>query len=212
MPPTPVHPAEGDTRPRGRPSVRRHVVPYVKSLRGGEAQRVQGHLQDAGIGLGEAATLRGDHHLEETLQPGRPQPGPLDAIDPVGNDPQPVAGPEAGQGGPAAGQAVTARGQLFEIGPAEASRPPAIGPQEVEQTREALHRQYRLGDSSAAVEGPELLVDAAVLAQGGAAQGPAHLGESGAQRGPFGPVEVEQGVIEVEQDGAETGQGGYLAR
>jgi hypothetical protein len=36
--------------------------------------------------------------------------------------------------------------------------------------------------------------------------------ESGAERGPLGPVEIEQGVIEVEEDGAETGQGGYLAR
>jgi hypothetical protein len=146
------------------------------------------------------------------LQPGRPQPRTLNAINAVGHDPQPVMGSEAGQDGPAAGQAVTTLGELVEVGPAEANRPPAVRPQEVEQTPEALHRQYRLGDSSLAVEGPEFVVDATVLAQGGAAQGQAQPGEGGPECAPLGPVEVEQGVVEVEENGTETGQGGYLAR
>jgi hypothetical protein len=135
----------------------------------------------------------------------------LDAINAVGNDPQPVEGPEAGQGGPAAGQAVTTLGKVFEVSPAEANRPPPVRPQEVEQTPEAFHRQYRLGDSSLAVEGPEFVVDATVLAQGGAAQGQAQPGEGGPECGPLGAVEVEQGVVEVEENGAETGQGGLLS-
>jgi hypothetical protein len=212
VPPTPVHPAEGDARPCGCPSVGADVVPHEERLRRCEAQRVQGDAQDAGIGLGETTALRGDHYLEETFQPGRPQPRSLDAINAIGHDPQPVKGPEAGQGGPAAGQAVTTLGQVFEVGPAEANRPPAVRPQEVEQTPEAFHRQYRLGDSSLAVEGPEFVVDATVLAQGGGAQGQAQPGEGGPECGPLGAVEVEQGVVEVEENGAETRQGGYLAR
>jgi hypothetical protein len=150
--------------------------------------------------------------VEESFQPGGPQPRPLDAIDAVGHDPQAVRRPEAGQGGPAAGQAVTTLGQVVEVGPAEADGPPGVSPQEAEQTPEALHRQFRLGDFPRTVEGPKLFVDAAVLAQRGPAQGQAQPGEGGTERGPLRPVEIQQGVVEVEENGAEPGQGGYLAR
>jgi hypothetical protein len=44
--------------------------------------------------------------------------------------------------------------------------------------------------------------------------GKAYVGEALAERGPLGTVEIQEGPVEVEKDGAEAQQGreGYLAR
>jgi hypothetical protein len=181
-------------------------------LPGREAQSVQSHSQDARVGFGETAAFRGDHYLEEWLQASRLEPRALDAVDTVGHDSQPVVGSEAPESAPTAGQAVAALGKMIEVDPTQAVRPPSVCPQEVEQAPEALHCQGRLGDLAAPVGCPELFVDAAVLAQGGAGQGQAQAGEGGPERRPLRAVEIEQSVVEVEENGAKAGQGGYLAR
>jgi hypothetical protein len=55
------------------------------------------------------------------------------------------------------------------------------------------------------------VVDAAVGGERGAREGQPQRRERLAQGSALGPVEVEQGAVDVEEDGAEAGQG-YLAR
>ena len=63
-----------------------------------------------------------------------------------------------------------------------------------------------LGDLAAAVGGPQVYIDALVGGDGGAWGAEAEREEGLAQRRPLGPVEVEEGVVDVEEDGAEAGQ------
>jgi hypothetical protein len=75
---------------------------------------------------------------------------------------------------------------------------------------EAQALEARGVDGAAAVLVPELVVDAAVGLEAAGRIGEALGPEGGPERGPLRPPEVEQGVVEVEENGAE-GQG-YLAR
>jgi hypothetical protein len=95
---------------------------------------------------------------------------------------------------------------VVEVRLAEAGGPPGIASDLAEQAAEALAGERGLGDLAAAEGGPEVVVDALVGGdrRGGAAEAE---GEEGfAERGALGLVEIEKGVIDVEEDGAEAGQ------
>lgn len=55
------------------------------------------------------------------------------------------------------------------------------------------------------------MVDAPIGGERGGVGAQAEAAQGGAQREPLGAVEVENGVVEVEEDGAQPGQG-YFAR
>jgi hypothetical protein len=87
-----------------------------------------------------------------------------------------------------------------------------------EEPAEALDRERLLRDAPAAVLRPELVVDAPVGKERRGREGEREAGERAPKRRALGAVEVEEGVVEVEEDGAEAGQGlvraarGHLAR
>jgi hypothetical protein len=82
----------------------------------------------------------------------------------------------------------------------------------LQEPTETLAGEGRLGDLAAAERGPELRVDALVRVDGGRgtrqAEGPKGLLQGDA----LGLVEVEKGVVDVEQDGAEAGQATWRGR
>jgi hypothetical protein len=92
---------------------------------------------------------------------------------------------------------------VVEVCLADAGGPPGVAPDLAEQAPEALAGEGRLADLAAAVGGPEVAVDALV---GGDRRGGARKAEGkerSAQRPALGPVEVQERVVEVEEDGAE---------
>ena len=169
-------------------------------------------MQDARVGLGEAAALRGDDRLEEGGEAGGREPRPLHAVDAVGHDPEAVALPQLPQDGPAAGQAVAARRQVVEVRLAEAGGAPGIAPDLAQQAAEALAGERGLGDLAAAEGRPEVVVDALVGGDRGRGAGEAEREEGLPERRALGLVEIEEGVIDVEENGAEAVQAAYLAR
>jgi hypothetical protein len=84
-------------------------------------------------------------------------------------------------------------------------------PELAQQPTEALAGERRLRDLAAAVGRPEGVVDAAVGRERRGRAAEPELAERAGERGALGRVEVEQRAVDVEQDGAEAGQG-YLAR
>jgi hypothetical protein len=72
---------------------------------------------------------------------------------------------------------------------------------------EALLRESGLSDLAAAERGPQLVVDALVRRERGAGTGQAERVERLTQGRALGLVEVEQRPVDVEEDGAEAGQG-----
>ena len=71
----------------------------------------------------------------------------------------------------------------------------------LEQLPEALHLEHVLRDLAAPIGGPERLVDGAVHGEDAGRRGQAVAREGGAQGAALGPVEVEKGAVEVEEDG-----------
>ena len=76
-----------------------------------------------------------------------------------------------------------------------------------QQAAEALLRERGLRDLAAAEGRPQLVVDALVDGECRAAMGQAERLEGLAKGGALGLVEVEQRPVDVEEDGAEAGQG-----
>ena len=96
--------------------------------------------------------------------------------------------------------------QVVEVRLAEAGGPPGIAPDLAEEAAEALASERGLADLAAAEGGPEVVVDP--LVGGDRRRRAAEVeGEEGfAERGALGPVEIEERVIDVEEDGAEAVQ------
>jgi len=202
-----VHPDEADARgPRGG-AVGRRVVPDVERVPGSDAHRVERDVQDARVGLGEAAALRGDDGLEEGGEAGGREARPLHAVDAVGHYPEPVALPQLPQDRAAAGQPVAARREVVEVRLAETRGAPGIAPDLAQQASEALAGERGLGDLAAPEGRPEVVVDPLVGGDRGGGTGEAEREKSLAQRRALGLVEIEKGVVDVEENGLETVQG-----
>jgi hypothetical protein len=203
----PVHPDEADARGPRTGAVGRGVVAHVDRVPRGDADRVEGHVQDARVGLGEAAALRGDDRLEERGEAGGGEAGPLHAVDAVGHHPEAIALPQLAQHGPAAGQKVAARRQVVEVRFAETGGAPGIALDLAQQAAEALAGERGLGDLASAESRPEVVVDALVGGDRGRGAGEAEREKSLSKRRALGLVEIEKGVIDVEENGLETVQG-----
>jgi hypothetical protein len=113
---------------------------------------------------------------------------------------------QARQQRPAAGQAVAARGELVEVALAEAPRLARVGADRGEQPVEALARERGLRRLAAPEGRPQLVVDALVGGDGGRRARQAEPEEGLPEGRSLGPVEVEKGVVDVEEDGAEAVQ------
>jgi len=151
--------------------------------------------------------LRGDDRLEEGDETGRGEARALHAVDAVGHDTEAVAGRERLQHRSAAGQAVAVRREAVEIDRAEAGGLPRVGSDLTQQATEALLRERGLRDGAAPVGGPKLVVDEPVGGERRWRTGNAEGTRGLAQGGALGLVEVEEGPVEVEEDGEEAGQG-----
>jgi hypothetical protein len=95
---------------------------------------------------------------------------------------------------------------VVEVRLAEAGGAARVAPDLAEQAAEALAGERGLGDLAAAVGGPQVRVDALVGGDGRARAAEAERDQGLAEGGPLGPVEVEERVVDVEEDGAEAGQ------
>jgi hypothetical protein len=95
---------------------------------------------------------------------------------------------------------------VVEVLLAEAGGAARVAADLTEQAPEALPGEGGLGDLPAAVGGPQLVVDAPVGGNGRAGAAEAKRDQGLAQRRPLGPVEVEERVVDVEEDGAQAGQ------
>jgi len=205
----PVNPAERHPGSRGGPAIHVRVVPHVHRVSGGHPERVESHVEDPRIGLGEAAALGGDDGVEERVEPRRLEARPLHAVDAVRDHRQAEALGQPREDGSAARQAVAAGRKAVEERFAEASGSAWVGLEMDQELAEALAREVRLPDGSPPVLVPEGVVDTPVGGESGARAGKSEVGEGGAEGRPLGPVEVEQGVVDVEEDGAESGQAGF---
>jgi hypothetical protein len=208
----PVHPVERHPGSRGGPAIHVRVVAHVHRVSRCHPERVEGHVEDPRIGLGEAASLGGDDGVEERVEPRRPEARSLHAVDAVRDHPQAEALRQPREDGPAARQAFAAGGQAIEEGLPEARRPPGIAIHVDQELAEALACEVLLPDRSTPVLVPEGVVDPPVGSESGARAGKAEVGEGGAEGRPLGPVEVEKGVVDVEENGAESGQAGFFGR
>jgi hypothetical protein len=95
---------------------------------------------------------------------------------------------------------------VVEVRLAEARGSARVAADLAEEAAEALAGERGLGDLAAAVGRPQVVVDALV---GGDSRGRAAQPEGQqrfAERRPLGPVEVEQRVVDVEEDGAKAVQ------
>jgi hypothetical protein len=95
---------------------------------------------------------------------------------------------------------------VVEVRLAEAGGPPGVAPDLAEEAAEALAGECFLADLAAAEGGPEVVVDALVGGDGRGGAGEAEGEEGFAERYALGPVEIEEGVVDVEEDGAEAVQ------
>jgi hypothetical protein len=85
--------------------------------------------------------------------------------------------------------------------------PRRVGSGLPQQTAEALLRQRGLGDLAAAEGRPQLVVDALVGGERAGGTGQPEREQGLTKCGALGLVEVEQRPVDVEEDGAEAGQG-----
>jgi hypothetical protein len=106
----------------------------------------------------------------------------------------------------AAGQPVAARREVVEVRRAEAGGAPGVAPDLAQEPPESLARERRLRDLAAPVGGPELVVDPLVRGDRGRRAGEPEGREGVLEGEALGPVEIEESVIDVEEDGAEGGQ------
>jgi len=210
----PIHPTEGHARGRRGPAVRADVVAYVEGLPGRDSESAKRHLEDPGVGLREPAAFGGDHHPKERLEPCPAQARALHAVDAIGDDSQEQPpGLELSQDRTAARQAVAAAGESLEIGRTHARGSSNRCAQEREQSAKALPGQLLLADPALSVELPEPFVDPSILGENRRGAGQTQVLEALAQSPSLGTVEIQEGTVEVEEDGAGAKQGsGYFAR
>ena len=209
--PAAIHPAEGHAGRHRRPSVRAHVVAHVEGFPGPDPKRVERHREDAWIGLREPAALGRHHHSEERLEPRHAEPRPLHAVDAVRDHPEEQASSvELAEDRTAARQPVAASAESLEVGRAHRGGLSQRCPQEREQAAKALFRQGGLADPALPVELPERLVDASVLGENRPGARKAQVLEALAQSASLSTVEIQEGAVEVEKDGAGA-QGGLIS-
>jgi hypothetical protein len=110
------------------------------------------------------------------------------------------------QHGTAAGQQVAPGRELAHEATGDARRRRALRPEPREQAAEALDRELGLGDLAAPVAFPELVVDRAVVGEDAGRERQTGAGEGAPQGGALGAVEVEEGLVGVEEDAARPGQ------
>ena len=96
---------------------------------------------------------------------------------------------------------------MVEVRLAQAGRAPGIAPDLAEQAAEALAGERGLCDLASAESRPEVVVDALVGGDRGRGAGEAEREKSPPERRTLGLVEIEKGVIDVEENGLETVQG-----
>jgi hypothetical protein len=96
---------------------------------------------------------------------------------------------------------------VVEVRLAQAGRAPGIASDLAQQASEALAGERGLGDLAAPEGRPEVVVDALVGGDRGGGTGEAEREKSLAQRRALGLVEIEKGVVDVEENGLETVQG-----
>jgi hypothetical protein len=171
-----------------------------------ERQRRERHLQDPRVGLGEAAALRGHDHVEQRRESRGREAGSLDAVDSVGDDAQTVAAAQRDEGRPAARQPIAALAEPVEVGFAEPGRAPPVRADVAQQAAETLAREGPLGDLVPPEGSPQLGVDPLVGRQRGRRTRQAEREQGLLQGRALGPVEIEQRVVDVEENGAGTGQ------
>jgi hypothetical protein len=95
---------------------------------------------------------------------------------------------------------------VVEVGLAEAGGPAGIAPDLAQEPAEALAGEGGLGHLAPAEDGPQLVVDPPVRGDRGRGTGEAQRGEGLPEGRALGPVEVEERVIDVEENGAEAFQ------
>jgi len=103
-------------------------------------------MEDPRIGLGKATARRGHDHPEEARQARDGEPRTRHALDPVGDDAQPLPLPELEQHGSAAGEAVSSPSEVIQVGFPQALGRPRMGSQLLQQLPEALASEGGLGD------------------------------------------------------------------
>jgi hypothetical protein len=96
---------------------------------------------------------------------------------------------------------------VVEVRLAEAGGAPGVAPGLPQQPAEALAGERRLRDLAAPVGGPEVVVDPLVRGDRRRGAGEAQPREGLAERRALRLVEIEKGVIDVEENGLETVQG-----
>jgi hypothetical protein len=96
--------------------------------------------------------------------------------------------------------------QVVEVRLAQRGGPPGVAPDLAKQAAEALAGERGLADLAAAEGGPEVVVDALVRGDRRGGTGKAEGEEGFAECCALGPVEIEKGVVDVEEDGAEAFQ------
>jgi hypothetical protein len=99
------------------------------------------------------------------------------------------------------------RREVLDVPLAQARRAPGIASDLAQQASEALAGERGLGDLAAPEGRPEVVVDPLVGGDRGGGTGEAEREKSLAQRRALGLVEVEKGVVDVEENGLETVQG-----
>jgi hypothetical protein len=203
-----VHPAKRHARGRRRSAIRPHVVAHVESFPRPDGESGEGDLEDAGVGLREPATFGRDHDPEERLESRGTEARTLYSVDPIRDDPEEQApSPELAQHRTAARQAVAAAPERDEVGRTHFRGLPNRSPQEGQQAAKALVGQDRLADGPLSVELPERFVDAPVLGENRRGTGEAEVEEALAQSASLGTIEIQEGPVEVENDGAGAKQG-----
>jgi hypothetical protein len=96
---------------------------------------------------------------------------------------------------------------VVEVRLAQAGRAAGIAPDLAQQAPESLPRECFLGGLAPAERRPEVVVDVLVGGDGGRGAGEAEGEEGLAQRRALRPVEIEKGVVDVEENGLEPVQG-----
>jgi hypothetical protein len=96
---------------------------------------------------------------------------------------------------------------VIQIRLAETPGEARVGPDVHEEPPEALAGEIGLGDLAPAIRRPQRVVDPAVGDVDGSGERQTEAVQCFLERDALGPVVVEKGSIDVEEDGAEAGQG-----
>ena len=95
---------------------------------------------------------------------------------------------------------------MVEVGLAEAGGAASVASDLPQQPSEALAGEGGLGDLAPAEGGPQVVVDPPVGGEGGPGTGKTEGSEGVPEGRTLGLVEIQEGVVDVEEDGAETVQ------